>query len=137
MPFDPKTLRYAATHEWVHVDRGPVGEKIATVGLSDFALAALTDLVHLELPQPGGQASAGAAFGEIESVKAVSDLYSPVSGQIVEVNRPAVENPESLAQDPYGAGWLVKIRIADESGLAGLLDYAAYRQQCQQESAES
>ncbi|MGA2619567.1 MAG: glycine cleavage system protein GcvH [Thermoguttaceae bacterium] len=137
MPLDPKTLRYAATHEWVHVGRGPAGEKIATVGLSDFALAALTDLIHVELPPPGGQVSAGGPFGEVESVKAVSDLYSPVTGEIVEVNRPAVENPEALAQDPYGAGWLVKIRIADESGLAGLLDYAAYQQQCQQESAES
>jgi glycine cleavage system H protein len=135
MTFDPAQLRYATTHEWVHVESGPAGEKIATVGLSDFALKALTDLVHVELPAVGLRVSAGGPMGEVESVKAVSDVYSPVDGEVVEVNATVADNLDSLTNDAYGAGWLVKIRLADEGALAGLLDYAAYQKQCEQESA--
>jgi glycine cleavage system H protein len=133
MPFDPKTLSYATTHEWVHVE-DEAGKKIATVGLSDFALKALTDLVHIELPPPGRQVKAGTPFGEVESVKAVSDLYSPVDGEVVEANTLIAENLETLDQDPYGAGWLVKIRISDDAGLAKLLSYPAYKEQCEREA---
>jgi glycine cleavage system H protein len=130
---NPQNLLYAKTHEWVYVESGPKGEKTATVGISDFALKTLTDLVYLNLPDVGRQVQAGQPFGEIESVKAVSDLYSPVVGEVVAANDPITQNLETLSQDPYGAGWLIKIRIADEAGLSELLDYAAYQKQIAEE----
>ena len=130
----PEDLLYAKTHEWVRVEDGPDGGKLATVGLSAFALEALTDLVFLELPDEGRQAEAGKPFGEVESVKAVSDLYCPVDGEVVEVNTQIVDKLDTLADDPYGAGWLVKIKITDESGLATLMDYVAYKKQCEEEA---
>ena len=129
----PEELLYAKTHEWVHVETDPSGEQIALVGLSSFALESLTDLVYLELPEVGRQVSAGESFGEIESVKAVSDLYSPVDGEIVEVNSEVAQNLQRLADDPYDAGWFIKVKIADEAGLAELLDEAAYKKQCEEE----
>ena len=129
----PEQLLYTKTHEWVDVQTDPSGTKVATVGLSAFALEALTDLVYVELPEVGRPVTAGEAFGEVESVKAVSDLYSPVDGEIVEVNTALVEQLEHLADDPYQTGWFVKIRITDESGLSELLDYAAYQKQCEEE----
>ena len=132
----PEELLYSKTHEWVHVETDAEGEKIATLGLSEFALEALTDLVYLNLPEVGRQRAAGEPFGEIESVKAVSDLYSPVDGQVVAVNSELANNLQKLAGDPYGAGWFVKIRFADESGLAELLDHAAYQKQCAEECSE-
>jgi glycine cleavage system H protein len=132
----PEQLLYAKTHEWVYVDSDASGAKIATVGLSGFALQALTDLVYVDLPEVGRQVSAGGTFGEIESVKAVSDLYSPVDGEIVEVHSAAADNLEGISADPYGEGWLVKIRVSDEAGLAQLMDYAAYQKQCEQEMAD-
>jgi glycine cleavage system H protein len=133
---NPEALRYTKTHEWVHVDDGPAGAKIATVGISAFALEALTDLVHVELPEVGRKVQAGRPFGEIESVKAVSDLYSPVDGEVVEVNQNLENQLENLAEDPYDGGWFVKIRIAGESALDELLDYAAYQKQCEEETHE-
>ena len=132
----PAELRYSPTHEWVFVETGTDRAQIATLGLSAFALTALTDLVYIDLPEVGRQVAAGESLGEIESVKAVSDIYSPVDGQVVEVNRAIVDHLEQLPQDPYGAGWLVKIRISDDAGLANLLDYAAYQKQCEQEGHE-
>jgi glycine cleavage system H protein len=129
----PPTRLYSKTHEWVCVESDTAGAKIATVGLTAFALESLTDLVHIELPTLGQQVQAGQPFGEIESVKAVSDLYSPIDGEIVAVNSAIVENLEHLADDPYKAGWFVKIKIADEAGLAALLDEAAYKKQCEEE----
>ena len=129
----PKELLYTTTHEWVHVGADAAGAKIATLGLTAFALEALTDLVYVDLPEVGRQVEAGATIGEIESVKAVSDLYSPVDGEIVEVHSALVDRLEQLPNDPYGEGWLVKIKVADEAGLAGLMDYAAYQKQCEQE----
>jgi glycine cleavage system H protein len=89
--------------------------------------------VHIELPKVGRALKAGQAFGEIESVKAVSDLYSPVDGAVVAVNDKLAGELESLPSDPYGAGWVVKIRLADEAGLKSLMDYAAYKKQCEEE----
>ena len=129
----PQDLRYSKTHEWVRVETDAAGGKIATVGLTAFALEMLTDLVHVELPKVGGEVTAGQPFGEIESVKAVSDLYSPVDGQVVAVNAALADNLEHLPSDPYRAGWFVKIKIADEAGLAALLDEAAYKKQCEEE----
>ena len=124
---------YSKTHEWVRVEADPAGGKIAIVGLTAFALEALTDLVHVELPQVGQPVKAGEPFGEIESVKAVSDLYSPVDGQVAAVNSALADNLEHLADDPYQAGWFIKIKIASEAGLADLLDEAAYKKQCEEE----
>ena len=108
-------------------------EKTATVGLSAFALEALTDLVFIELPEVGRNVSAGEAFGEVESVKAVSDFYSPVAGQVSETNTAIVDNLEKMSDDPYGEGWIAKIKITDDSGLADLMDYEAYQKQCEEE----
>lgn len=132
----PEELLYAKTHEWVAVESNQAGGKIATVGISAFALEALTDLVFVDLPQVGRTVKAGEPFGEIESVKAVSDLYSPVDGEIVEVNEALVDQLEGLSDDPYTNGWFVKIRISDETALAGLMDHAAYQKQCEQEMAD-
>jgi glycine cleavage system H protein len=133
MTFDPKKLLYTTTHEWLGTENGPAGEQIATVGISEFALRALTDLVYLELPEPGRRVEAGGPMGEVESVKAVSDIYSPVDGEVLEANTALVENLDALTRDPYGAGWLVKIRMSGDAGLARLLDFTAYQKQCEQE----
>ena len=132
----PEELLYAKTHEWVGVETGPSGEKTASVGISAFALEALTDLVYIELPKVGDRVEAGKPFGEVESVKAVSDLYSPVDGEVAEVNAAVADNLEHLAEDPYESGWLMKIKVTDESGLAKLLDYETYRKQCEEEMSE-
>jgi glycine cleavage system H protein len=129
----PKNLLYSKTHEWTCVETDSAGAKIATVGLTAFAIELLTDLVHIELPKPGTKVRAGEPFGEIESVKAVSDLYSPVDGEVTAANQSVVGNLEHLADDPYEKGWFIKIKIADEAGLASLLDEAAYRKQCEEE----
>lgn len=125
----PENLLYAKTHEWTRIEEAP-GAKIAVVGLTDFALKLLTDLVYINLPEVGREVSAEEPFGEVESVKAVSDLYSPVTGEIVEVNQAVIDNLETLSDDPYGEGWLVKIKITDDAGLANLLDAVAYEKQC-------
>lgn len=129
---DPKELLYAETHEWVHVAEVE-GAKIATIGISAFAVQQLTDLVYLELPEIGRQVSGGDEVGEVESVKAVSPLYSPVSGEVVQVNTELPNQLELLNSDPYGAGWIAKIKLTDEGGLAKLLNHAAYERQCAQD----
>lgn len=128
----PEELRYAKTHEWAAL--GAAGPGIVTVGISAFAVEALTDLVFIELPQVGQQARAGEPLGEIESVKAVSDIYSPVDGEVIEVNAPLADQLETLKEDPFGAGWLCKIRVSNDAQMADLLDYAAYQKQCAEES---
>lgn len=128
----PEALLYATTHEWVRIDDSGEG-RVAVVGVSAFAVEQLTDVVHLELPQAGRQVTAGEAMGEIESVKAVSDLYSPVKGEVVAVNDGLPDNLEQLNTDPYGDGWMVKIRLDDAETLDHLLDHAAYQQQCEAE----
>lgn len=130
----PEELKYAKTHEWVHVEPDAGGAKVATVGISAFAVESLTDLVFMQLPAVGRKVKAGEAFGEIESVKAVSDLYSPVTGEVIDVNKDLPNKLETLSTDPYGAGWIARIRIEDESSLAGLMDYAAYQKQCAEEA---
>lgn len=130
---NPQELMYSKTHEWVHLSSED-GSKVATVGISAFAVEQLTDLVYIELPEVGRQVQAGEPFGEIESVKAVSDLYSPVTGEITEVNSRIRDNLEAFSDDPYGAGWVIKVKLADESGLDQLLDHAAYEKQCAEEA---
>jgi glycine cleavage system H protein len=129
----PEKMLFAKTHEWVHLESGAGGVKTATVGVTAFALEALTDLVYVELPKVGRKLKVGEPFGEIESVKAVSDLYSPVAGEVVAVHDKLPERLETMNADPYGEGWMVKIRLTDESGLDQLMDYAAYQKQCAEE----
>ncbi len=126
-------LLYTKTHEWAHIEADPKGGKIATVGLTAFAVEALTDLVFVSLPEVGRQVKAGEPFGEIESVKAVSDLNSPVDGQVTAVNAEVANNLEIVSKEPYGAGWLVKIKISGGAKLADLVDFAAYQKQCAEE----
>ena len=130
----PENLLYAKTHEWVAVETNTAGEEIATVGLSEFALQALTDLVFIELPHVGDTVEAGESFGEIESVKAVSALFSPVTGEIIAVNDSVSDRLETLGQDPYNDGWFVKIKFADQGELNQLLDFAGYQKFCESES---
>ncbi|HEV7278787.1 MAG TPA: glycine cleavage system protein GcvH [Pirellulaceae bacterium] len=121
-------LLYAETHEWAAVEPGD-GGKVATVGITDFAVEQLTDLVFMDLPPVGKQVEAGKEFGEVESVKAVSPLYSPVSGEIVAVNSDLPSSLETLNSDPFGAGWMIKVKLSDETGLKSLLTYDAYKKQ--------
>lgn len=118
---DPKTLRYAKTHEWAAVNGDTV-----TVGVSQFAVDLLTDITHVELPKVGRSVTAGAACGEIESVKAVSDLYAPVEGTIAAVNSDAAANPGLISSEPYGQGWLFKITIKPGTKFDHLLDLKQY-----------
>ena len=125
---DLASLKYAKSHEWVAVD----GE-IATIGITDFAVKALTDLVYVDLPAVGGQLGVGDNCGEVESVKAVSDLYAPVSGEIVEANDELADNLDLLSDDAFGAGWILKIKMASPGDLDNLLDRMTYEQICQDE----
>lgn len=124
----PEELLFAESHEWAHVTDQD-GNKIATVGISAVAVEALTDLVYMELPSVGDAVSAGESFGEVESVKATSDLYCPVDGEIVEVNSSLPDNLETLNADPYGEGWIIKVKLSNEDALGKLLDHEAYQKQ--------
>lgn len=126
---NPDNLLYAETHEWVRVgDEG--GRKVATIGITAFAIEQLTDLVHMVLPKVGTTVKQGEEFGEVESVKAVSSLYSPVDGEIIAVNNELPNKLETLGSDPYNAGWLIKVALTSEDGLSKLMDKAAYERQC-------
>ncbi len=126
---DPKSLRYSATHEWVHLD----GD-IATVGISKFAVDQLTDLIMIDLPTVGTPLTAGKSFGEVESVKAVSDLYAPVGGEVVEVNDAVAQNVQVLAEDPYETGWLIKVRTAGGALPPDLMDFDTYQRTVAEEA---
>ena len=117
----PDDLRYSAEHEWVRVDGSA-----ATIGVTSFAADELGDIVYVELPEVGAQLTQFGAFGVVESVKAVSDLFAPISGAVTEVNEALRSSPELLNGDPFGAGWIAKVRIGDEADLERLLDAAAY-----------
>jgi glycine cleavage system H protein len=112
---------YTETHEWVTVE-----DSVATIGITDFAQAQLGDVVFLELPRVGKILEAGDSFGVVESVKAASDLYSPVAGAVLEVNESLNTNPEQVNSDPYGTGWLIKVQVNGDLG-EGLLDEAGYK----------
>jgi glycine cleavage system H protein len=130
---NPDKLLFAKTHEWVAI-ADEAGQKIATMGLTDFAVQALTDLVFIELPKMGRQVKSEESFAEVESVKAVSDVYSPVTGEVISVNESLPDNLETLSNDPYGKGWIAKIKVTDESSLKKLMDHAAYKRQCAEEA---
>ena len=118
----PDELRYHPEHDWARVD----GEE-ATLGITWFAQDSLGDLVHFEPPEDGAEVAKGSSYGEVESVKAVSDLISPLSGTVIEVNAKVVSEPETVNEDPYGEGWLIRITLAEDSGADDLMDAAAYR----------
>jgi glycine cleavage system H protein len=117
----PQDCRYTNDHEWIH----PEGDK-GRVGITDHAQKQLGDVVFLELPEVGRSLKAGEQFGTVESVKAVSELYSPVAGEVLEVNAALVAKPETINKDPHGAAWMIVLKIADPAGLGALLDAAAY-----------
>jgi len=119
----PGDLRYTKEHEWVRVE----GEE-ATVGITDYATAQLGDIVFVELPEPGSALEQFATFGVVESVKAVSDLFAPVAGEVIARNEGLAEQPELVNGDPYGEGWMVRIRIVDADQLVELLDAKAYEE---------
>ncbi len=129
----PEELLYAKTHEWLAVSEKD-GVKVATLGISAFAVEALTDLVYIDLPAVGTRVEAEQPFCEVESVKAVSDVYSPVTGEVLAVNETLPDTPEILGQSPYEAGWIAKIKITDEAGLSNLLNHAAYQKLCSEEA---
>ena len=123
----PSDLRYTNEHEWVRVENG-----VGTVGITDYAQDQLGDVVYVDLPSPGKQLSQLAVFGEIESVKAVSELYAPVSGEVVDSNGALADKPELINEAPYGEGWIIKLRLADESEVEKLLtadQYSGYIEQ--------
>ncbi|WP_146403277.1 glycine cleavage system protein GcvH [Pseudobythopirellula maris] len=129
----PEELLYADTHEWIAVAEEN-GAKVATLGISAFAVESLTDLVFIELPKPGRTVTAKEPICEVESVKAVSDIYSPVSGEVVEANSALEDNLEKISEDPYGEGWICKIRIEDEAGLEALKSHADYEKLCAEQA---
>jgi glycine cleavage system H protein len=130
---NPDKLLFAKTHEWVSI-ANEGGQKIATVGLTSFAVEALTDLVFIELPKVGRQVKAEESFCEVESVKAVSDVYAPVAGEVIAANEALADNLETLSNDPYGDGWIARIKVIDESNLKNLMNHAAYQKQCAEEA---
>jgi glycine cleavage system H protein len=121
---DPKTLRYAKTHEWAHLE----GD-VCTIGISQFAVDQLTDIIYVDLPDVDDPVAAGDSFGEIESVKAVSDIYAPVTGDVTAVNEKLQNDPTVISKDPYGAGWLVKVKVEKGTTLDHLLTLEQYQQQ--------
>jgi glycine cleavage system H protein len=117
----PPDLRYTREHEWVRIEDG-----IGTVGITDYAQDQLGDIVYLELPDAGTALKQHKKLGEIESVKAVSDLFSPVSGEVIETNQQAIDSPELVNEDPCGRGWLLRVRLSDETEVDGLLSPQEY-----------
>jgi len=118
--------RYRSSHEWALLE----GD-VATIGISDFAQEALGDVVYFDLPEVDDEVTEGDSFAEVESVKAVSDVYAPFDGTIVEINEALEDSPELINQDPFGAGWMIKIRLNDVAAFESLLDADAYKANCE------
>jgi len=118
----PDALRYAKSHEWLRLE----ADATATVGITDYAQASLGDITYVQLPKVGAVLKQGAAFGVVESVKAASDVYAPVGGTVVAVNTALDSAPESLNRDPYGEGWILRLKPSNPSEAGGLLDAASY-----------
>lgn len=125
----PTDLKYDREHEWVRVEDG-----VATIGISHFAQEQLGEVVYVDLPATEGSIESGESFGEVESVKSVSELFSPVSGEIVEVNEALGDSPETVNSDCYGDGWMIKVRLSDTAQVEGLMDAAGYQEFLAEES---
>jgi len=121
----PKQLKYTSEHEWVLIEND-----VATVGITDFAQSSLGDIVFVELPEVGKQINRKETFGVVESIKSVSDLFAPLSGEVIEVNQTLEESPEMCNQGPYQA-WIIKIKLSNENEISELLDAAKYKQHCE------
>ncbi|TKJ43458.1 glycine cleavage system protein H [candidate division TA06 bacterium B3_TA06] len=119
----PEELKYSKSHEWVRIEGSQ-----AVIGITDFAQGELSDIVMVELPQVGREVGTGDSIGVIEAVKAVADLYSPISGKVLEVNTNLSASPETINSDPYGEGWIAKLELADPSEAEKLMDAAAYKE---------
>jgi glycine cleavage system H protein len=117
----PSDYRYTQEHEWVRLEGN-----LATVGITDYAQHELGDVVYVDLPKVGAKLNAGESFGTVESVKAVSDIYAPVSGEVAEVNSGLSETPETINKDPHGKAWLIKLKLANSSEVSKLMDAAGY-----------
>jgi len=117
----PARYRYTKEHEWIDVKDG-----VATIGITDYAQHELGDVVFVELPKVGSKTVAGKSFGTVESVKAVSELYAPVAGEVIDVNTALQNTPEKINTDPHGAGWLIKIRLSNAAEIGGLMDAPTY-----------
>lgn len=128
----PKNYRYSKEHEWVNVEGG-----IATIGITDYAQHELGDVVFVELPKPGTKIESGKSFGTVESVKAVSEIYAPATGEVIEANAELHNTPEKINTDPHGAAWLIKVRLANAAELSGLMDAAAYEAYIAAKSTEA
>ncbi len=124
----PKDLKYTKEHEWVKVDGS-----IATVGITDYAQDSLGDVVYVELPSEGGSVTKNEPFGVVESVKAVSDLYSPVSGSVAEVNDAIIDSPEVINDDPYGDAWMIRVEVHSPNDLSDLLSAEEYQKYIEEE----
>ena len=121
---DPKTLRYAKSHEWAYLEGN-----VCTLGLTKFAVDQLTDIIYIDMPDIDDPVSTGDSFGEIESVKAVSDLYSPVTGDIVAINEKLETDPTLISSDPYDKGWLIKVKVEKDTTLDHLMTLEQYEKQ--------
>ena len=128
----PANYRYTKEHEWLDLK-----DDVAAIGITDYAQHELGDVVFVELPKVGSKIEAGKTFGTVESVKAVSDIYAPASGEVVEANEVLHNTPEKINTDPHGAGWLIKVRLGSPSDLGGLMDSAAYELYIASESKEA
>ena len=125
---DVNKLRFAKSHEWAHLDG-----TTATVGLTQFAVEQLTDIIYIELPDVGDDFAAGESFGEVESVKSVNDLYSPVTGEVIEINKALESDPSLVSQDCYGKGWLIKVKVPAGAKLDHLMTHEQYQEQIKSE----
>ncbi len=123
----PGELSYTKSHEWVRIE-----DDVATVGITDHAQEELGDVVFVDLPEEGASFDAGAAFGSIESVKAVSDLYTPVGGEVVEVNEALNDNPEKVNEEPYGDGWILRLRVSEEGDLLSAEEYEQFLEESEE-----
>jgi glycine cleavage system H protein len=128
----PKNYRYTKEHEWVNVEGG-----MATIGITDYAQHELGDVVFVELPKPGTKIESGKSFGTVESVKAVSEIYAPATGEVIEANAELHNTPEKINADPHGGAWLIKVRLANAAELSGLMDAAAYEAYIAAKSTEA
>ena len=130
MSYTPAELKYASSHEWARLEE----DGTVTVGISDHAQNALGDVVFVELPEPGATLAAGDEAGVVESVKAASDIYAPVGGEVIAINEALEDAPETVNTDPYADGWFFKLKVSDASELDGMLSAEDYDAQCAEES---
>jgi glycine cleavage system H protein len=125
----PEELKYTDEHEWVRIE-----DDLVVIGITDYAQDALGEIVYIELPSEGDEITKGDSFGGVESTKSVSDLYAPVSGEVVEVNESLLDSPETINEDPYGDGWLIKVRIHDSDEFDELMDSEQYSEFIEKET---